>query len=39
MSLYCFLCVGVTEELIFRGFILPKTQELSNRKVINHCSN
>ncbi len=34
MSLYCFLCVGLTEELIFRGFILQKTQELSNRKVI-----
>lgn len=34
MSLYCFLCVGLTEELIFRGFILQKTQELSNRKII-----
>lgn len=34
MSLYCFLCVGLTEELIFRGFILQKNQELFNRKVI-----
>lgn len=34
MSLYCFFCVGLTEELIFRGFILQKSQELSNRKVI-----
>lgn len=34
MSLYCFLCVGLTEELIFRGFILRKTKELCNRKVI-----
>lgn len=34
MSLYCFFCVGLTEELIFRGFILQKTQELSKRKVI-----
>lgn len=33
-SLYCFFCVGLTEELIFRGFILQKSHELSNRKVI-----
>lgn len=34
MSLYCLFCVGLTEELIFRGFILQKTQELCNQKVI-----
>lgn len=34
MSFYCFLCVGFTEELIFRGFILQKSHELCNRKVI-----
>ena len=33
MSLYCFLCVGFVEELIFRGFILQKTQELCKSKV------
>lgn len=33
MSLYCFLCVGFTEELMFRGFILQKTQEICNHKV------
>lgn len=35
MSLYCFFCVGLTEELIFRGFILQKTQELFNHNVIS----
>lgn len=34
MSLYCFLCVGFVEELIFRGFILQKTQELCKSKVV-----
>lgn len=34
MSLYCFLCVGFVEELIFRGFILQKTQELCRLKVV-----
>lgn len=34
MSIYCFLCVGLTEELIFRGFILQKTHELCKRKVV-----
>lgn len=28
MSVYCFVCVGVVEELMFRGFILHKTQAL-----------
>lgn len=34
MSFYCFLCVGLTEELIFRGFILQKTQELCKAKTV-----
>lgn len=34
MSLYCFLCVGVVEELMFRGFILQKTQELFQSKAV-----
>lgn len=34
MSLYCFLCVGFTEELLFRGFILKKTQELCSQKAV-----
>lgn len=34
MSLYCILCVGFVEELIFRGFILQKTQELCKLKVV-----
>lgn len=33
MSLYCIFCVGFVEELIFRGFILQKTQEVWNQKV------
>lgn len=34
MSIYCFLCVGLTEELIFRGFILQKTQEICKAKTV-----
>lgn len=34
MSFYCFLCVGLTEELIFRGFILQKTQEICKAKTV-----
>ena len=34
MSLYCFLCVGIVEELIFRGFILHKTQALCKSRVV-----
>lgn len=34
MTLYCFLCVGFTEELMFRGFILKKMQDLCNIKII-----
>lgn len=34
MSLYCFLCVGVVEELMFRGFILHKTQALCKSRVV-----
>lgn len=34
MSIYCFLCVGFTEELIFRGVILQKTHELCNKKIV-----
>lgn len=34
MSVYCFLCVGVVEELMFRGFILHKTQALCKSRVV-----
>lgn len=34
MSVYYFLCVGVVEELIFRGFILHKTQALCKSRVV-----
>ena len=34
MSLYCFLCVGVVEEVMFRGFILHKTQALCNSRAV-----
>ena len=34
MSLYCILCVGVVEELVFRGFILQKTQAVCDSKII-----
>lgn len=32
MSVYCFVCVGFTEELVFRGFILQKSLELCRSK-------
>lgn len=32
MFLYCFLCVGLVEELIFRGFILQKTFAICHSK-------
>ena len=34
-SLYCFLCVGFAEELIFRGFILHKTLSVCRSKVLS----
>lgn len=34
MSLYCIFCVGLSEEIIFRGFILHKTQELCKIRVV-----
>lgn len=33
-SLYCFLCVGVVEELMFRGFILHKTRVLYKSRIL-----
>ncbi len=35
MSLYCILCVGLMEELVFRGFILQKTQVVCSSKIIS----
>lgn len=35
MSLYCILCVGLVEELIFRGFILQKTQAVCDSKILS----
>lgn len=35
MSLYCFLCVGFAEELIFRGFILHKTLSICSSKILS----
>ena len=35
MSLYCILCVGLMEELVFRGFILQKTQVVCDSKIIS----
>lgn len=35
VSLYCFLCVGFAEELIFRGFILHKTLSLCGSKILS----
>lgn len=32
MLLYCFFCVGFSEELIFRGFLLKKTLVVFSRK-------
>lgn len=34
VSLYCFLCVGVVEELMFRGFILHKTQQIWKSRAV-----
>ncbi|MDE7206381.1 MAG: CPBP family intramembrane metalloprotease [Lachnospiraceae bacterium] len=34
ISLYCFFCVGIVEEVVFRGFILRKSQEIWRSKVI-----
>ena len=34
MLLYCFLCVGFAEELIFRGFLLKKTQDIFSQRWI-----
>lgn len=34
MLLYCFLCVGFAEELIFRGFLLKKTLDIFPQKWI-----
>lgn len=34
-SLYCFLCVGFAEELIFRGFILHKTLSVCPSKILS----
>lgn len=34
MSLYCIFCVGFTEELMVRGFILHKSLEITNHKII-----
>lgn len=39
MSLYCILCVGVMEELVFRGFILQKTQAVCGSKIISVAIN
>lgn len=35
VTLYCFLCVGFAEELIFRGFILHKTLSLCHSRVLS----
>lgn len=35
MSLYCILCVGLVEELIFRGFILSKTLAVCDSKILS----
>ena len=34
ISLYCFFCVGFVEEVVFRGFLLQKSQEIWKSKVI-----
>lgn len=34
-SLYCFLCVGFAEELIFRGFILHRTLSVCPSKILS----
>lgn len=38
-SLYCFLCVGFAEELIFRGFILHKTLSVCPSKILSVAIN
>lgn len=38
-SLYCFLCVGFAEELIFRGFILHKTLSICPSKILSVAVN
>lgn len=38
-SLYCFLCVGFAEELIFRGFILHKTLSVCSSKILSVAVN
>lgn len=35
MSLYCILCVGMAEELVFRGFILPRTQTVCGSGILS----
>ena len=35
MSLYCILCVGLVEELIFRGFIFQKTLAVCDSKILS----
>lgn len=35
MSLYCLICVGLVEELIFRGFILQKTRAVCGSPVLS----
>lgn len=39
VTLYCFLCVGFAEELIFRGFILHKTLAVCPSKFLAVCLN
>lgn len=39
VSLYCFLCVGFAEELVFRGFILHKTLSLCRSKILSVAVN
>ena len=34
MLLYCFVCVGFAEELIFRSFLLKKTQDIFSQRWI-----
>lgn len=34
MSIFCIVCVGLSEEIAFRGFILHKSNDLFNSKVI-----